>query len=201
MCTNCIKFENDKIYDINGKEYNGDLVPGQLFIKKQGPLVLKAIFNPEDGTENGITILDVVQTLVYVERCRNMQWETVAYGDPWEMIEDGTLGLGDIVRFVDENGNIVTDLASDLSDDTGLYYVGVPMGVYQENSEEEHIFDESLLDDFSKEKGIKIEVDDEVESASAEELQFISVEGTMKYLTEYSSILKDARALYLAEKD
>lgn len=182
------------IYDIKGKEMKNDPVLGQIVILRHGAFVTKCIVNIGDDGEYEFECIEVIDTLVNVEKFENGSWVSLDVGNPWRMISEGFLKDGDLVRFLDEQGEISEPLSADMDDPNGIYIVGKSSLKVEEDLS---TFDDLILEKYLKENNSDLEIDETnvFEEDDDLDLEFISLSWFLDYIGKYSEPLKVGKRL------
>lgn len=182
------------IYDINGKELKTDPVLGQIVIIRHGAFVTKCMVNIDNDGEYEFEGIEVIDTLVNVEKFENGSWVSLDVGNPWRMISNNTIKDGDLVRFLDEHGELSEPLTGDMDDPNGIYIVGKSSLKVEEDFSS---FDDIILEKYLEANKSELEIDD-VDVFDEEDdldLEFISLSRLLDYIGKYSEPLKVGKRL------
>ena len=188
-------YETNAIYDIENNKLDNDPVLGQVVILKYGAFVTKCMAVTGDDGELDLECIEVLDTIVNVERYENNSWVTLGLGNPWRMISEGVLHDGDLVRFLDESGEISEQLSAGMDDPNGIYIVGKSSLKVEEDLS---TFDDLILEKYIKEHQSDLEIDDDIVDVFEDDdldLEFISLSWFLDYIGKYSEPLKIGKRL------
>lgn len=187
-------YETGVLYNIENTKMDSDPVLGQIVILRHGAFVIKCMgVTGEDG-ELDLECIEVIDTLVNIEKYENESWVSLGLGNPWRMISEGILHDGDLVRFLDESGEISEQLTSDMDDPNGIYIVGKSSLKVEEDLS---TFDDLILERYLKENESELEIDDVdvFDDDDDLDLEFISLSWFLDYIGKYSEPLKVGKRL------
>ena len=187
-------YETGVIYDIENNKLDADPVLGQVVILRHGAFVTKCMLVTGEDGEPELECIEVIDTLVNVERYDNNHWVSIGLGNPWRMISEGVLKDGDLVKFVDESGEISEQLSADMDDPNGIYIVGKSSLKVEEDFS---TFDDFILEKYIKENNSELEIDETnvFEEDDDLDLEFISLSWFLDYIGKYSEPLKVGKRL------
>lgn len=187
-------YETGVIYDIENNKLDADPVLGQVVILRHGAFVTKCMLVTGEDGEPELECIEVIDTLVNVERYENNSWVSLGLGNPWRMISENILKDGDLVRFLDEQGEISEQLSADMDDPNGIYIVGKSSLKVEEDLS---TFDDFILEKYIKENNSELEIDETnvFEEDDDLDLEFISLSWFLDYIGKYSEPLKVGKRL------
>lgn len=187
-------YETGVIYDIENNKLTTDPVLGQVIILRHGAFVTKCMLVTGEDGEREFECIEVIDTLVVVERYENDSWISLGLGNPWRMISENILKDGDLVRFFDEEGELSEPLTGDMDDPNGIYIVGKSSLKVEEDLSS---FDDMILEKYLEANKSELEIDD-VDIFDEEDdldLEFISLSWFLDYIGKYSEPLKIGKRL------
>lgn len=187
-------YETGVIYDIENNKLTTDPVLGQVIILRHGSFVTKCMLVTGEDGEREFECIEVIDTLVVVERYENDSWVSLGLGNPWRMISENILKDGDLVRFFDEEGELSEPLTGDMDDPNGIYIVGKSSLKVEEDFSS---FDDMILEKYLEANKSELEIDD-VDVFDEEDdldLEFISLSWFLDYIGKYSEPLKIGKRL------
>ena len=187
-------YETGVIYDIENNKLDADPVLGQVVILRHGAFVTKCMLVTGEDGEPELECIEVIDTLVNVERYDNNSWVSLGLGNPWRMISESILKDGDLVRFLDESGEISEPLSSDMDDPNGIYIIGKSSLKVEEDFS---TFDDLILEKYLEANKSELEIDetDVFDEEDDLDLEFISLSWFLDYIGKYSEPLKIGKHL------
>ena len=187
-------YETGVLYNIENTKMDSDPVLGQIVILRHGAFVTKCMAVTGEDGELDLECIEVIDTLVNIEKYENESWVSLGLGNPWRMISEGILHDGDLVRFLDESGEISEQLTSDMDDPNGIYIVGKSSLKVEEDLS---TFDDLILERYLKENESELEIDDVdvFDDDDDLDLEFISLSWFLDYIGKYSEPLKVGKRL------